>query len=302
MPENPIPAWLSTQYARAKRNGWLPFYRDAAAKFNFTTEDLLGKDSRESNLNNIKGDYHDGVYHGFGLPQLDIGSHRKFIESGQWQDVAKVVMKGAEALAEKRDQIVKASKMKTVTIKFRSGKTVKFTPKPFNDDELRQMTLAAYNCGLASYYHFSLGHDIDAGTTGKNYSADIIERSKDFADLMARDHFGATANDREVESPKDDHAQLTPRPGEMNQFDFDKVQQKYDQHADLLQSPSAKSVATRAAVKAGVGLGSVWETTSGKVAIILSVLVLTGVLSWVIFKYRYQIGGFLTAFKTWVWK
>lgn len=127
---NVIPAWLVEQYNRAKKNGWLPYFQEGASKYGFRTEDILGVASRESNMKNIKGDYHDGKYHGFSLMQLDINSHRAWIESGEWErDVRAAILKGCAALAEKREQIIKASKQKTAYIKFRSGKTARLDRK-----------------------------------------------------------------------------------------------------------------------------------------------------------------------------
>jgi hypothetical protein len=93
-------------------------------------------------------------------------------------------VKGSECLAEKRAQIVKTSKLKTAHVKFRSGKTVSFTPRPLDDMSLRHCVLAAYNCGGASYYHYSVGNDIDSGTTGKNYGRDVIQRSAFFQEFL----------------------------------------------------------------------------------------------------------------------
>jgi hypothetical protein len=302
MPKHVIPAWLVSQYNYANKQGWIPYFREAAAKYGFTTEDVLGVSSRESNLKNIKGDYHDGVYHGFSLMQLDINSHKAFIESGQWQDVHKAILKGTEALAEKRDVIVKASKQSVCTIKFRSGKTAKFTPKPFNDAQLRQMTLAAYNCGLAAYYHFSIGNDIDAGTTGKNYSRDVLDRSRDFVDLMAKDAFGATANDRVVQLADHPEAENTPRPGEQNSWDFDGLKRKYDGHADLLEKPTVKSVGTKAGTMLLGKIGVIWETTGGKVALVLTCVAVATTASYVVYKYRAEIATFIAQLKAWVMK
>src|ERR1051326_1734767 len=137
---------LQNQFEYAKLRGWLPYFANAAAKYGFATADLMGIASRESNMKNIKGDFHDGQYHGFSLMQLDIRSHREWIESGAWLNVDQAIDRGAAALAEKQDQIVKTSKMKGAHVRFSSGKTVTFIPRALNEDSLRHCTLAAYNC------------------------------------------------------------------------------------------------------------------------------------------------------------
>lgn len=75
----------------SRKNGWIPFFRESASKHGFATEDILGVASRESNLKNIKGDYHDGVPHGYSLMQLDINSHKAWIESGAWENVGQAI-------------------------------------------------------------------------------------------------------------------------------------------------------------------------------------------------------------------
>jgi hypothetical protein len=178
---------LKAQYEQAKLRGWIPYFQSAARMYKFAVADLMGIASRESNMKNIKGDLHDGQYHGFSLMQLDIRSHREWIESGQWQDVQTAILKGAQALAEKRDQILKASKQSRARVEFSSGKTVTFTPRELTPDALRHCTLAAYNCGGASYYHYSIGNDIDRGTTGKDYGRDVIARAAVFQSFLEAD-------------------------------------------------------------------------------------------------------------------
>lgn len=299
-----IPNWLVEQYNRAKQNGWIESFKLAANQYKFLVEDVMGIASRESNMKNIAGDFHDGKAHGFSLMQLDIGSHKAWIESGAWKDANKAIYKGVEALAAKRDIIVKASKQSSAVIKFRSGKTVRFTPKPFNDAQLRQMTLASYNSGMAAYYHFSLGHSIDAGTTGKNYSGDVLKRSQDFKDLMARDNFGATANDRVIEQPPASaDTAVTPEPlpqSKQAEFPFGTIQEKYERHADLVQNPTFTGVLKKAFIRLGGGLGTVWGTTGGKVAMILTAVVLVAGIGSLIYTYRHQIYTFLIQFKAYV--
>ena len=79
---------LRSQYSRARANGWLPLF--VAAGDSIPDDDidgatLLAVSSRETNVRNIKGDFRDGIYHGYSLMQLDIGSHKAWIESGAWR-------------------------------------------------------------------------------------------------------------------------------------------------------------------------------------------------------------------------
>jgi len=49
---------------------------------------------------------------------------------------------------------------------------------------LLRVTVAAYNCGLWAYYHFSKGNDIDRGTTGQDYSKDVLAKAARFKPLL----------------------------------------------------------------------------------------------------------------------
>ena len=65
-----LAALLKLQYDRAKSNGWLIHFANAAAKYGHTTADLVAIASRETNMKNIAGD----AGHGYGLMQIDIRS------------------------------------------------------------------------------------------------------------------------------------------------------------------------------------------------------------------------------------
>ena len=47
-----------------------------------------------------------------------------------------------------------------------------------------RVTIAAYNCGLWAYYHFSKGHDVDQVTTGQDYSRDVLAKAVRFKPLL----------------------------------------------------------------------------------------------------------------------
>lgn len=293
-----IPSYIAHQYNRAERLGWIPFFREHAAAYGFRTEDILAIASRESNLQNIKGDYHDGAYHGYSLMQLDIGSYRAWIKSGKWEnDVSGAIKKGCEALAEKRDQIEKASKQKVCSIKFRSGSRARFTPKPFTQEQLRSICIAAYNCGLASYYHFSSGRSVDAGTTQKNYSKDVLNRSRHFATLLARSDGAVASEDVEAKLTQEPTAAALAAPD-----DFATLQRAYSNHADLVESETAKSVFTKLGIKIGTGVAAVWGTTTGKVTLVLTALIVVGLSAYTIYKYRARVKAFFKGVKNWIIK
>jgi hypothetical protein len=55
---------LVKQFERAKKNGWIKFFKSAAARYQFAPEILI---SRETNMRNIIGD----GGHGYGIMQID---------------------------------------------------------------------------------------------------------------------------------------------------------------------------------------------------------------------------------------
>lgn len=170
---------LERQFAYAKAQGWLAHFKSSAEATGFDTAELMAIASRETNMRNIKGDFRAGVWHGYSLMQLDIGSHAAWISSGAWQDVKQAIQKGAEALAEKRAEIRRnLGKL----VKLRGSAVI---GKPYSSDDLRLITFAAYNSGIAAYYWFSRSGNADIGTTGKDYGHDVAARAVVFRELLA---------------------------------------------------------------------------------------------------------------------
>ncbi len=185
---------LRSQYSRAKANGWIPFFvasGDAIPDDEIDAATLMAIASRETNMRSMKGDFRNGRYNGFGIMQLDIGSHPQWIASGAWQNVREAIAKGADALDEKRQQILDG---RGQTLDYK-GK--KFTGDPFTTAQLKKIALAAYNSGLGAYYSFSTdpAKDPDARTTGKDYGDDVLSREKVFREWLTRDGFLGNGND-----------------------------------------------------------------------------------------------------------
>lgn len=178
-PSSPAADWhshdMATQFKIAKQKGWVDAFKTVAAKRNFPVEVLMGIASRETNMRNIIGD----GGHGYGLMQIDDRSFEDWCKSGAWKDGTQGIAMGALVLDQKRTQIEhgKGKKMKI-------GNT-SFTGANFTDAELLQIAVAAYNSGLLSYMNFSLNGSPDKGTTGHDYSADVMNRSEHFKVLLA---------------------------------------------------------------------------------------------------------------------
>jgi hypothetical protein len=202
------------QYNRAKELGWIPLFQSAGKDNDFPAEVLMAIGSRETNLDpkylKVGGDVHDGTPHGYGLMQADVRSFPEWINSGKWHDAGEGIKKGAEVLASKRDQVKSWEGKKKLKVKSLSGKATEFDGIMIEPDKLLKIVIASYNCGMWAYYHYSMGHDIDRGTTpgpySKNhkgdYSKDVLERAARFA-LMIK-------ADAEAPPPKPGDEQNTP--------------------------------------------------------------------------------------------
>jgi hypothetical protein len=153
---------LKRQLAHATASGWIPFFDAAAQANDFTTEFLLAIASRETNLLNIKGDFHDGVYHGFGIMQVDVGTDPQFCANWTPDQVEGSIQRGAKILAGKRDSLA----AKAIT----DSKAI----------------AAAYNTGAGNVIHsLAKGADADHTTTGRDYGADVMARMAVFVNLRA---------------------------------------------------------------------------------------------------------------------
>ena len=170
---------IQREFAYAKAQGWLPLFAQAGSLYNFTPALLMGIASRETNMKNIQGDFQGGIYHGYGLMQIDIGSYPDFCRSGDWRDVAKGIHMGAMVLNSKQVQIHEGVGRRIEV------KSTVFTGAKLSDADFNRTAVAAYNAGLWAYYGMSVRGNPDLYTTGHDYSADVINRTKQFADCLA---------------------------------------------------------------------------------------------------------------------
>ena len=92
---------LTKQFERAKKNGWIKFFKSTAARYQFPPEILLAIASRETNMRNIIGD----GGHGYGIMQIDDRSFPEWCNSGLWKDVNASIQKGALVLHSKQQTI-----------------------------------------------------------------------------------------------------------------------------------------------------------------------------------------------------
>ncbi len=177
-PSSPAADWqphhLAAQFRSARTKGWIDAFKQAARTFDFPVEVLMGIASRETNMRNIIGD----SGHGHGLMQIDDRSFGGWCRSGAWKDVNQGVPKGALVLSDKRQDIVNG-KGKSLHVGSK-----RFTGANVTDAQLLRISIAAYNSGLRAYMNFSLSGNPDVGTTGHDYSADVLNRSEQFKMLL----------------------------------------------------------------------------------------------------------------------
>jgi hypothetical protein len=161
-----MPNWtehdLQNQFHRADNNGWIPFFEAAGAAHGFAAEFLMAIASRETNMQNIKGDLRGGICHGYGIMQVDIGTDPAFCQSWTSAAVQPSINRGTEILAGKRDFLAHHN----IT-----------DPKAI---------AAAYNTGEGNVSNsVAHGRDADSTTTGGDYGKDVLDRMSIFVRLRA---------------------------------------------------------------------------------------------------------------------
>jgi ABC-type xylose transport system substrate-binding protein len=155
------PGDLEKQYRDAALRGWIHFFRKAALTYGFDASLLLAIASRETNVRQIKGDWHDGEYHGFGLMQIDCRTDPEFCANWKPEQAEASIERGAAILAAKRQQLAAA-----------------------DCTDLRAI-VAAYNAGAAAVLRaLRAKADPDFCTTGDDYGADVLARDKVFKKLL----------------------------------------------------------------------------------------------------------------------
>lgn len=112
---------------------------------------------------------------GFGPMQIDKRSFPEWVASGAWRDPKAAILKGAEVLRSKLEDTI-AMQGKPISLKSR-GRVFTVTGAVLLPLLQYQVAIAAYNCGRWAHYHVSKGRSPDHGTTGGDYSADVLYRA-----------------------------------------------------------------------------------------------------------------------------
>ena len=151
---------LTDQFRDAAATGWLPYFETAAHQTGLPIELLLGVASRETNIRNIKGDLRNGIYHGYGVMQVDIGTQPDFCRTWTAGEAQGSIHCGAQVLAGKRNYLA------------HRGIT-----------DLKAVA-AAYNTGEGNVFRsIRAGADPDRTTSGGDYGFDVLARTEIFANL-----------------------------------------------------------------------------------------------------------------------
>jgi hypothetical protein len=182
---------LSTEFDRARSNGWLKHFRNAGDAYGFDAWILMAIASRETNMGGRPqaGSFEwllkpgDGG-HGFGLMQIDARSFPEWTKLGKWKDAREGIVKGAEVLATKRRDLVLREGQRVSVRQRSNGESFAFVMPVLTGSLLLQTTIAAYNAGDWAPYHVSKGRTPERGTTRGDYVTDVLKRASTFKQMF----------------------------------------------------------------------------------------------------------------------
>jgi hypothetical protein len=176
---------LRWHFDRVVAEGWLPDFLAAAERYEVRPELLMAIASRESEMGGPR--LPDGSLkwlvmpgdggHGYGLMQVDRRSYPEWVATEAWQQPAAGIYQGAAVVAAKRQGLMRRIGQ-TVSVRDRKTRHIyRFTMPPLDGALLERVAVASYNAGDWAAYHWVKRADPDYGTTGKNYSADVLGRA-----------------------------------------------------------------------------------------------------------------------------
>ena len=156
------------QIARLKIQHCWDAIEASAGKHNLPLAFVCAICSRETNCDNILGDFRGGVYHGVGVMQIDIQHEiaREAIADRTWKEHPGPLIDFGCALLE-------ADSMRAAAI------------LGFEGADLMRFTAAAYNAGFGGALRGHHEGDCDRHTTGRNYGHDVMQRMLAFEKALA---------------------------------------------------------------------------------------------------------------------
>jgi len=146
---------------------------------------MLAIGSRETDLRNIVGDFG----HGRGWVQIDDRFHTMWLsdhagcESGSWN------AKFSSALPQGRVPTLTAATLQAIEILHGNRRFAVAQGVPAN--QTLRFAIAAYNAGAAGALEGQQAGNVDKKTTGKDYSADVLERKAAVAKYLRRHNLPA---------------------------------------------------------------------------------------------------------------
>jgi hypothetical protein len=165
---------LQTQLERLRASGLAAMLSEQATAHGLPPALLFAIASRETNCTNELGDVQNGEAHGVGILQIDIQHPcaRQARDSGNWRtNPEPLIAMGAQLLADNLRQARRAF-------------------PAWSGEQQFKIAASGYNCGMNAALAGARAGDSDRHTTGGDYGADVIERMKVFAQLMAQPEAG----------------------------------------------------------------------------------------------------------------
>lgn len=141
---------------------------------------LLAIGSRESNMRNIVGD----GGHGRGWLQIDDRFHHRFLASHRGCDSGSFTPRHPSAAPKGRVPSITASTMYAIELLRDNMRVGRNNGVP--EGKIVRFALAAYNAGPGNALDGVRQGNVDAHTTGRNYSKDVLARKSVVARVLER--------------------------------------------------------------------------------------------------------------------
>lgn len=286
---------LRKQIEKLRALKLLPAIEAAAETYGagvFDAADLIAIGSRESNFNDkwlkVAGD----AGNGFGWMQADKRSFPEWIRTGAWKDPAKAFEMGARIL---RDKLADTTGCEGVrfTVRDKAGRVYTCERgKRLSKRERYMVALAAYNCGRWAHYHVSKGRDIDTGTTGKDYAADVAERARFIRGVLKRDGRATLQANSFITAAVVPTIETVPAPMPevSNSPAQDEPKFEFKDVTRHVSKDAAMSFVKKVSVPASGALVTAWSAgLQGKIVLVAGLLIALVIVVMAVRKYQKQL-------------
>jgi hypothetical protein len=141
---------------------------------------LLALASRETNMRNIAGD----SGHGRGWLQIDDRSHLDFLAKHRGCDSGSFTPAHDSAAPKGRVPTLTAATIYAIGLLRANMRVARSNGVP--EEQVLRFAIAAYNAGAGGALHGFRNGDVDRGTTGGDYSRDVLARKAVIARILDR--------------------------------------------------------------------------------------------------------------------